>query len=174
MLALRQVTCICLWMVLCRVLEKLLSNPGKLLVILSTVSSTYKLCVSLYRAIFADIMFINEHFQIETLQRAQTMKSLSEASNRQLLVSLVTITKTRLYIFYPLSWWSTSVNKDLEWNIPLYRPSTWLIRIIQPRYDNYRYMLHHSVLLFSITYSTLIITIIIIVVVIIIIIDANL
>ena len=68
-------------MVLCRVLEELLSDPGKLLVILSTVSSTYKLCVSLYRAIFADIMFINEHFQIGTLQRAQTMKSLSEASN---------------------------------------------------------------------------------------------
>ena len=34
-------------------------------------------------------MFINKSLQIETLQRAQTMKPLSWASNRQLLGSLV-------------------------------------------------------------------------------------
>ena len=33
------------------------------------------------RAIFADVMFINKHFQVETLQTAQTMKPLFQASN---------------------------------------------------------------------------------------------
>ena len=32
---------------------------------------------SFYRAIFADLMFINKPFQIETLQSPQTMKSVS-------------------------------------------------------------------------------------------------
>ena len=45
-----------------------------------------------YRAMFSDVMFINKPFQIETLQRAPIMKPLSQASNRQLLVSLITIT----------------------------------------------------------------------------------
>ena len=42
-------------------------------------------------------MFINRPFQIERLQRVQTMKPLSWASNGQLLVSLITITKIRLF-----------------------------------------------------------------------------
>ena len=50
-----------------------------------------------YRAIFADVMFINKPFQIEILQGAQTMKPLFRASNRQLLGSLRTITNTRIY-----------------------------------------------------------------------------
>ena len=48
------------------------------------------------RAIFAGGMFINKPFQIETLQKTQTMKPLSRVSNSQLLVSLITINKIRL------------------------------------------------------------------------------
>ena len=49
--------------------------------------------------IFADLMFINKPLQIETLQIAQTMKSLSRVSDRQLLVSFITISKIRLSMY---------------------------------------------------------------------------
>ena len=52
-----------------------------------------------YKVIFADVMFINKSFQIETLQRVQTMKPLSPAANWQFLVSLKIIAKIDLQHF---------------------------------------------------------------------------
>ena len=48
----------------------------------------------------ADVLFINKPFQIETVQRAQTRKHLSGASNRQLLSLLTTVLKSFLYGMY--------------------------------------------------------------------------